>query len=397
MSVATLELTPDQEQAVQLATREFPRVMVITGGPGTGKSTVLRSVLDELRSQGLRSILMAPSGKAAVRMREATGRPAYTIHSALGLFNGGALKAGGVDLADVAIVDESSMVDSRVMAAVFENTQHVRTLILVGDADQLPPVQEGCPFLDLVRSEVVPTVRLTHVHRQAAESGIIRAAHQINRGRTPDWSDDFQFVSCEEANEVPATVARVIRERELRPEAFQVLSPQKTRVAGVNSLNAYLEGQRGTKEPLLRERFRAGTRVIQTSNDYDLGVMNGEQGFVQRVEAGQRPAKDQVWVRFDQGGEHHYEGGKIRALLPAWAVTCHKSQGSQWDTVVFVAHKSVGFLLSRSLFYVAVTRAERLVVVVGQQAAVDMAVRKVRDLRRRTLLGLWLARERSAA
>ena len=122
-----------------------------------------------------------------------------------------------------------------------------------------------------------------------------------------------------------------------------------------------------------------------------------QQGFVERVEAGSRPAEDQVWVRFDQGGEHHYQGGKIRSLQPAWAVTCHKSQGSQWDTVIFVAHKSVGFLLSRSLLYVAVTRAERQVVVVGQQAAVDLAVRKVRDVRRRTLLGLWLARERGAA
>jgi len=396
-AVASLQLTPDQERAVELATREFPPVMVITGGPGTGKSTVLRSILDDYRAQGLRTVLMAPSGKAAVRMREATGRSAYTIHSALGLFNGGLYKAGGVELADAAIVDESSMVDSRVMAAVFENTQHVRTLILVGDADQLPPVQEGCPFLDLVRSGLVPTVRLTHVHRQAAESGIIRAAHQINRGRSPEWSDDFAFVACEEADEVPATVARVIRERQLRPEAFQVLSPQKTRAAGVNNLNAFLESQRGTKAPLLRERFRAGTRVIQTTNDYELGVMNGEQGFVVRVEAGQRPAQDQLWVRFDQGAEHHYQGGKIRSLQPAWAVTCHKSQGSQWDTVIFVAHKSVGFLLSRSLLYVAVTRAERQVVVVGQQAAVDMAVRKVRDVRRRTLLGLWLARERGAA
>lgn len=393
---AALELTSEQGRAVELATRDYPPVMVITGGPGTGKSTVLRAILDEYQSQGLRALLMAPSGKAAVRMKEATGRPAFTIHSALGLFNGGAYRQGGIDYADVVVVDEVSMVDSRVMAAVFEQTAHVRTLILVGDADQLPPVQEGCPFLDLVRHEVVPTVRLTQVHRQAAESGIIRAAHQINRGRAPEWCEDFRLVSCEEADEVPGAVSRTIREVSLGAEAFQVLSPQKTRVAGVNSLNEHLERQRSTKDPLLRDRFRAGTRVIQTVNDYDLRVMNGEQGFVVRVEPGRTQHEDQVWVRFDQG-EVHYRGGQVRMLQPAWAITTHKSQGSQWDTVIFVAHKSVGFLLTRSLLYVAVTRAERQVVVVGQQAAVDSAVRRVKDVRRRTLLGLWLGRERGAA
>lgn len=394
--MSALELTIEQAQAVELATRDYPPVMVITGGPGTGKSTVLRAVLDAYREQGLSAVLMAPSGKAAVRLQEATGRSAFTIHSALGLFNGGAFRAGGIGLADVAVVDESSMVDSRVMAAVFEHTAHVRTLILVGDADQLPPVQEGCPFLDLVRHEAVPTVRLTQVHRQAAESGIIRAAHRINRGRPPEWCDDFRLVPCEDAEQVPAAVARTIRELGVGPEAFQVLSPQKTRPAGVNSLNAYLESQRSSKEPLLRERFRRGTRVIQTVNDYDLKVMNGEQGFVERVEPGRTQHSDQLWARFDHG-EVHYRGGQLRMLQPAWAITTHKSQGSQWDTVIFVAHKSVGFLLTRSLLYVAVTRAERQVVVVGQQAAVDSAVRRVKDVRRRTLLGLWLARERGAA
>lgn len=388
MSVA---LTPEQAEAVRLAAEACPPVMAITGGPGTGKSTVVRAILDALERQGRRAALLAPSGKAAVRLREATGRSAQTIHSALGLMGG---FSKGIGLARVVVVDEASMVDSRVMAAVFESTAHVDTLILVGDADQLPPVQEGCPFLDVLRSAVVPTVRLTTVHRQAAESGIVRAAHRIQAGKLPEWTDDFRFVPCEEAEHVGPRVVELVRELDLDPHDLQVLSPQKTGPVGTQALSIHLEAARGGAGPTVRERFRPGTRVIQTVNDYDLRVMNGEQGVVLEALPGRFPHEDRLVVERDQAAGHvTYRGGQLHMLQPAWAITCHKSQGSEWNTVVFVAHKSAAFLLTRSLLYVAVTRAQKRVVVVGQEEAVELAVKKVQDLRRRTLLGLWLAKK----
>lgn len=389
-------LTAEQSRAVDLVVRQRPRLVVITGGPGTGKSTTLRTVLDELDANHARATLLAPSGKAAVRLREATGRQAHTIHSAFGLLGG--FPKVTVYPGDVVIVDECSLVDSRVMAAVFEHAAAAATLVLVGDADQLPPVQEGCPFQDLVRSELVPTVRLTVVHRQAAESGIVRAAHRIHAGRVPEWCDDVRFVRCEDAEEVGPAVVEVVRGLDRFPTDVQVLSPQKTGPAGTWSLNLHLEAARGNHEPTVRERYRVGTRVIQIVNDYERQVMNGEQGVVIEALPGQRPHEDKLVVELD-GAQGHvpYVGSQLGMLQPAWAVTVHKSQGSEWDSVVVVAHPSVGFLLTRSLLYVAVTRAQRRVVVVGQEETVAKAVAKDRDQRRRTLLGLWLNRAKEAA
>lgn len=402
-----IALTDEQQALVDLVSLRQPRIACLTGGPGTGKTFVIRALLDTLRGQGVACALAAPSGKAAQRLEESTGRPASTIHRLLALRP--ETKAHQPLQAPVVVVDEASMIDvplfAQLVRACFEGGGRVRTLLLVGDPDQLPPVGPGQPFHDLLNGASVPNaavsipvVRLTKVQRQALDSGIVRAAYAIQGGQEPGWAPDFRLEPCPEAADVPAKVWQVIQELELDPERSQVLCPQKTHDAGVEAINRHIERVRGGDGPIVRERFRRDTKVIHTKNDYDLGVFNGELGFVLEAKPGPagKPAQDELVVEI-AGERKSYRGAQINMLQPAWALTVHKSQGSEWRDVIFVAHRQHSFMLSRSLLYVAVTRARDRVVVVGEADAVAKAVRKIDDTRRRTLLQRWLGAERRPA
>lgn len=398
-----VELTSEQQAAVDMAVDGGHRICCLTGGPGTGKSTTIREVVRRLREQGRSLALAAPSGKAALRLQEAAGCGASTIHRML------FLRPGSMEpqplMAEVVVIDEASMVDVELMAvlvrAAFEQGL-VRTLLLVGDADQLPPVGPGQPYLDLLASGVVPTVRLTQIQRQAEQSGIVRAAHAIKNGRAPEWASDFQLVEVPEPDRIPAAVQQLTELYELDPEHTLILAPQRSGSCGVQALNEHLEAARGKAPPLVRGLYRPGTRVIQTANNYEYGVFNGELGWVVSAKSGgQKRSDDQVLVEWPGKGTGSlarcgYRGGELKQLLPAWALTVHRSQGSEAKTVIFVASKQHSYMLTRSLLYVAVTRARERVVVVGEAAAVSQAVRKVQDTRRSTMLRRWFEQARES-
>ena len=386
-----MNLTAEQLRAIELVTKDRPPLACLTGGPGTGKTSTLKELYVRAGQLGLRVCQAAPSGKAAQRMEEATGRPAMTLHRLMGL------RPGSTDWspirANLLFVDEASMVDVPLMSCTLRAARAggVRTVLLVGDADQLPPVGAGQPFADLLAGGVCPTVCLTQVHRQAQESGIVRAAHAIVHGDMPEFVPDFQLVECDELDQIPATVWGVVTENGLGPETSQILAPQRNTSGGVEEINRFVELSRRPlvdSEPLVRGLFRANTKVINTKNDYTLGVFNGELGEVlEAIDGGKKRAKDELVVQI-AGETKRYKGGAIRALKPAWALTTHKFQGSEADGIIFVAHTAHTYMLTRRLLYVAITRAAKRVWIVGQREAVAKAARNVRDAKRHT----WLAR-----
>lgn len=406
------DLTPEQRSLVDLVlhgdpwdehdTSGPPPICCLTGGPGTGKTHTIRTLCQELQRQGRSVSLAAPSGKAAQRLEQATGRPAATLHRLLKLRPEAPGAPATPVTSNVLVVDESSMIDVELMAqlvrACFGACGLVRTLVLVGDADQLPPVGPGEPFGDLVASSAVPTVRLTQIQRQAEGSGIVAAAHAVRAGKAPRWAPDLTLVESPEASAIPALVADLIARQGLDPRVSQVLAAQRTHACGVEALNEHLERARpdaAARGPLLRGKFRPGTKVIATKNDYTLGVWNGEIGTV--LTADGQPGKErdhEIAVRFDrahdEGAPVVFRGAAIKHLAPAWALTVHRSQGSEWEHVIVVAHPTHQWMLTRSLLYVALTRARTRCWVVGTAGAVEKAVRTVRDTGRRTMLKRWL-------
>lgn len=413
-----IALDPSQLAAVELATHA--RLGVITGGPGCGKTTCLRAALDALDARGESYELAAPTGKAAIRMREATGRDAQTIHRLLayGPDERGVLGFRRNEFSPVqasaVIIDESSMIDVLLADALLRaiNPRTTR-LILVGDANQLPPVGAGQVFADLIASGTVPVARLTTVHRAAAESWVCTNAPIILAGGRPalERRDDFAWVGAAElpAAEVPARVISAVgdlqRTRGAELEDVQVLVPQNKGGAGAFAL---CESLRAAFNPAHDDDprewpaapdvlLRLRDRVIQTRNDYELGVFNGEIGEVVAVEHGL--ANAHVTVRFagDAGDADRlveYDWSAARALRLAYALTIHKSQGSQWPWVVVVCHTTHSQMLTRRLLYTAITRASRGVVIVGDKMGLVRAVRSNDDARRNT----WLAqRLRGAA
>lgn len=402
-----MALTAEQKSLVDLVVQQRPRVCALTGGPGVGKTFTIKSLVEALRAEGTSFAICAPSGKAAQRAEEALegAATASTIHRLLRMLP--EVETHEPLQVAVVIVDEASMIDVRLFAslvkACFEGGGRVQTLVLVGDPDQLPPVGPGQPFLDLLAATkprlTIPVVRLTVVQRQALESGIVRAAIAIRAGEEPEWADDFRLVECEAAGDVPATILQQLEDLGIDAVRSQVLAPQKTTAAGVDAINAFIEGKRVGLPPPLRERLRMGTKVICTKNDYTLRVFNGETGFVVRVEPGKKPAQDLVEVEL--GGKELrrvvFRGAQINQLQQAWALTVHRTQGSEYTDVILVAHRAHSFMLTRSLLYVACTRARSRVVVVGQRETVARAVKKVDDTSRTTLLQRWLGSARKPA
>jgi len=399
MTTAT-EITLDASQlrAVELACTA--RVGLITGGPGRGKTTCLKSALDRMDADGVTYLLAAPTGKAARRMNETTGRVAKTLHRLLEFHpvHGWQRNAGNPLDAECVLVDESSMIDVELGARLLEAVDKYRTrLILIGDADQLPPVGPGRVFGDLVDAGVVPTVRLDTLHRSARESWIFRNAPRVLAGELPDLSPqkDFMWYPVDDAAAILPTIKNLVCD--VLPEYTvqhsgggdtQVLIPQRPGVAGIvaanrllqNAINPYPKDLPRIKRGDDGDELRLDDRVIQTRNDYSIGVFNGEVGQIRSIEGGKvvvdLAGRDAVTYSIEQAG----------ALQLAYALTVHRSQGSEFPWVVVVCHSTHSFILSRQLLYTAITRGKAGVVLVGNEQGLKHALGDAHPPKRNTAL-----------
>lgn len=399
-----IQLAQAQREAVQAASSHG--VLVMTGGPGTGKTTTVQAVLNVLSLQGCKIVLAAPTGRAAKRLSEATGREALTVHrllEATGSRGGGRAMFGRneenpID-ADVIIVDEVSMMDILLMYYLLRATPDGCRVVLVGDVDQLPAVGPGSVLKDIIRSETTPVVRLTEIFRQAGQSPIVVNAHRINRGRFPDVrsSRDFQLREVVDDEAAAALVVQLCRE-ELPGEGVdvgrdvQVLSPMHRLACGVENLNKVLQAAlnppaRGKKEITASGKiFRVGDKVMQTRNDYDKGVFNGDIGRIADMD------DEMVLVRYPEG-DIPYDRTELDALAPAYAMSVHKSQGSEYPVVILTLVNGHYIMLQRNLLYTAITRAKQRVILVGTSEALGTAVANDRTRRRHSLLAERLRRE----
>lgn len=401
-----LVLAPQQRRAVVAGVVE--KCVVITGGPGVGKTTIVRAIV-ELAARERRVVaLSAPTGRAAKRLAESTGREAMTLHRLLeyqpptGEFARNRLNPLDVDLV---VVDETSMVDIALFAALVVALPAKAQLVLVGDIDQLPSVGAGAVLADVIASGVATVVRLTEIFRQAALSRIVTSAHQINAGTVPDLDStadsDFYFIGREEALAARDTVVELVAERIPgrfgfdRFSEIQVLAPMHRGELGTTALNQALQARLnpprpGAAEVIRGERtFRVGDKVMQLKNDYDRNVYNGDIGLVEAidVEAGR------LRVSLGDGRAADYERADLDQLVLAYAVSIHKSQGSEYAAVVLPLATQHYMMLGRSLLYTAVTRGKKLVVIVGSRRAIGLAVRNATARARYT----WLAERIRAA
>ena len=382
------KLSPSQHQALTKALRS--RIVVITGGPGVGKTTLVQSLLKILTAKKLQCILAAPTGRAAQRLTEATGLEASTLHRLLEFQpgKGGFQRNAENPLeGDVVVVDEISMVDVPLMSRLLDALPRKARLILVGDADQLPSVGPGLVLGDIIQSNMIAVVHLTEIFRQAGDSRIISGAHSINRGEIPDILEaakdsDFIFIDREEPEECASTLVSMVRDRlpkhlGVNPiEDIQVLSPMHRGSLGIRELNTRLQTALNPPSDYRAEHqsygtlFRVGDKVIQTSNNYDKEVFNGDIGRIHTMDKEEK----QLLVRFGKR-EIVYEFGELDELELAYAITIHKSQGSEFPVVVIPLAMQQYLLLQRNLLYTGVTRGKRMVVLIGQKKALGMAVR----------------------
>ncbi len=403
-----LELAGSQREAVRTAL--LSKVMVITGGPGVGKTTIVNTILRILAVKQVRIALCAPTGRAAKRMSEATGREAKTIHRLLevdpryGTFRRTVENPLECDLL---VVDEASMVDVMLMYALLNALPGNAALLVVGDVDQLPSVGPGQVLADVIGSGLLPVARLTEVFRQAAESRIIVNAHRINEGEIPelarpDGESDFYFVRADEPETALQRIVELVSTRIPGRFGFdpiqdiQVLCPMQRGDVGARRLNKELQETLNPSEERKVERFgwtfSRGDKVMQTENDYDREVYNGDIGFIQDVD----PETAEITVEFD-GRALAYGFGELDALVPAYATTIHKAQGSEYPAVVIPVTTQHYIMLQRNLLYTGVTRGKRLVVLVGQHKAVAIAVGAASGRRRWSKLREWLEGSASEA
>ena len=411
-----ISYSPQQEQAIRDAAATG--LLLITGGPGTGKTTLLNGILALYDQMGLRCLLAAPTGRAAKRLTEVTGHDASTIHRLL---------EAGIDpnsgqmvftkdesnplKADAIIIDEMSMVDIQLLHCLLRAVPGSKRLILVGDPDQLPPVGPGFPFGDMLRSDALPAVRLTEIFRQAQESLIVMNAHRVNRGEMPDLrsrKSDFFFLPARSEQEVSQIIVdlcarRLPQNMGIPAEQIQVLTPTRKGGVGTWSLNQRLQASLNPPAPAKKERaygdfsFREGDRVMQIRNNYDIiwkkldgsavgtGMFNGDIGTIRSISM----EAETVTVVFDDR-EADYDFTMLGELEPAYAMTVHKSQGSEYRAVILSAWNGSPYLLSRSVLYTAVTRARELLIIVGREECVSAMTQNAKVGRRYSGLKLRL-------
>ena len=416
----------ERESGIAYSSEQFEAIreaatsglLLITGGPGTGKTTILNGLLSLLGQMQLKCLLAAPTGRAAKRLTEVTGEDASTIHrlleASIDQNTGKMVFVRDEDnplKADVVIVDEMSMVDVQLLYSLLKAIPEGKRLILVGDPDQLPPVGPGFPFSDMLRSGQLPAVRLTEIFRQAQESLIVMNAHRVNRGEMPDLrtvNSDFFFMRRPSEEAVTQLIrdlctTRLPQKMGIPADQIQVLSPTRKGGVGTVALNKMLQEALNPATPDKRERafgeylFREGDRVMQIRNNYDImwkrlggsevgtGIFNGDVGIITAIDSG----TETMTIRFDDR-EADYDFTQLVELEPAYAMTVHKSQGSEYRCVILTAWNGSPYLLSRSILYTAITRARELLIVVGREETVGVMVENAKKNRRYTGLKLRL-------
>ena len=399
----TTGLTLAESQKAAIRTALASKVMVITGGPGVGKTTLVNAILRIVAAKRVEILLCAPTGRAAKRMSETTGQGAKTIHRLLETNpKNGRFKRNEENplICDLLVVDETSMVDVVLMNALLRAVEDRAAILFVGDVDQLPPVGPGQVLADLIASGAVPVVRLTEVFRQAAQSRIVQSAHRINAGLPPDLTKpsaetDFYFVPADDPESAVPRLVQLVAER--IPHRFgvdpvrdiQVLCPMNRGGLGARSLNVELQRALNPKtEPQVQRfgtTFLVGDKVMQTENDYDKEVYNGDVGFVTAID----PVIGELRIGFD-GRDIAYLFGELDQVSLAYATTIHKSQGSEYPVVIIPVTTQHYAMLQRNLLYTGVTRGKRLVTLLGQRKAVMIAVKNVSGRRRWSKLREWL-------
>ena len=387
-------------------------VMILTGGPGTGKTTVVKALLSIFNSIGHKVVLAAPTGRAAKRMSEATSEEAKTVHRMLEMERA---VSGETRFCrnernplseNVVIVDEASMLDLSLMAALLRAMKRGSRLVLIGDSDQLPSVGAGNVLADLIASDRIKTVRLTEIFRQSKESLIITNAHRINEGEAPILNitdNDFFFVRREREGDIAETVASLINERLPKTygkdikDKIQVITPSRKGAGGVETLNSVLQARLNPPAKFKKEKqthgiiLREGDRVMQITNNYDIewekngavgtGLFNGDIGVVESVDL----HGESVSIRFDDRlAEYSYD--MLDEIELAYAITVHKSQGSEYPVVIIPMYACAPMLLTRNLLYTAVTRAKKMVILVGRSDIPAKMVKNNRQILRYTSL-----------
>lgn len=403
-------MTYDDVQRDAIRQAALAKVMVLTGGPGTGKTTTTHGIISAYKAYGLKILLAAPTGRAAKRMTEATGLEAKTIHRLLECKppEGYQKDEENPLEGDVLIVDECSMIDIVLMNSLLKAIPQNMRLIMVGDIDQLPSVGAGNVLRDIIDSGSFPVVRLTRIFRQAQTSRIIMNAHRINEGKNPDISNgkdsDFFFIENEDPEAVVPRIVDLVKTKlpnyyHVESKQIQVLTPMQRGVVGATNLNLALQEAlnptetevfmrgRGAvmmpKDTLRRSGFayRAEDKVMQIKNNYDKEVFNGDIGIIESVDAEDRTLK----VNFD-GRSVEYDVSELDEIVHAYATTIHKSQGSEYPVVVMPVLMNHYVMLQRNLIYTGITRAKKILVMIGTKKALSYAIRNVTVMKRNTLL-----------
>lgn len=391
--VSGIEYDEVQIAAIKQAVRS--KVMVLTGGPGTGKTTTTQGIIAAYKTAGMRILLAAPTGRASKRMSEATGMEAKTIHRLLEFNPQDGYKRNDENPleGDALIVDECSMIDIILMYNLMKAIPENMRLVLVGDIDQLPSVGAGNVLRDIIDSEKIPVVRLTRIFRQAQSSRIVMSAHAINQGRYPDTSNgkqtDFFFIKNEEPEQVAEEIVTLVKHR--LPKAYnqplnniQVLTPMQRSVVGATNLNMMLQQALNTSNLGISRggtTYKLGDRVMQVRNNYDKNVFNGDIGIVEQVSMEDRT----LFVRFDDNLVE-YEASELDEVTLAYATTIHKAQGSEYPIVVIPILMTHFVMLQRNLIYTGITRAKKICVLIGQPKALAYAIRNLTVTKRNTKL-----------
>ena len=402
-----IKLADSQKKAVSVALCK--KVMVITGGPGVGKTTIVNAILKIIMAKGAKVALTAPTGRAAKRLSESTSLPAKTIHRLLEFdpISGGFKRSKDFPVeCSLLVIDETSMVDVPLMASLMRALPESTAVIIVGDVDQLPSVGPGQVLSDIIDSGILPVSRLTEIFRQAAQSRIITNAHRVNKGIMPvlarpkDGESDFFFIETEEPEDAVSKIVELVKTRISRRfgldpvHDIQVLCPMQRGGVGARSLNIELQralNSDSEDQPKV-ERFgytyRVGDKVMQTENDYDKEIFNGDIGFITSIDTD----ANELVIDFDERAVT-YDFGELDEVVLCYATTIHKSQGSEYPAVVIPLMAQHYLMLQRNLLYTGITRGKRLVVLIGQKKALGMAVQGKKVRLRWTKLKEWLSRK----